>query len=150
MTFALVTIPLAFGLLFTYDVIKINWASNMEDQITIEAQQAASSCSAESVRFRGAQRAQGRPGRKAGARGREPRWKAWILYEQNCMLCHGEGGLGDGPITELDTDMRPPANLTEARMVTMSGQLALHHDLAGYGSMPPCARISPFGSAGTS
>ena len=38
MTFAIVTVPLLIGLIFTYDIIKINWASNMEDQIAISYQ----------------------------------------------------------------------------------------------------------------
>jgi mono/diheme cytochrome c family protein len=40
------------------------------------------------------------------------------LFATNCALCHGEGGLGDGPAAVgLD---KPPANLNEAHVQELS------------------------------
>jgi mono/diheme cytochrome c family protein len=60
-----------------------------------------------------------------------------LLFERNCSVCHGEGGLGDGPITEFwKPDMNRPANLTEARMAEQSdGSLYLTIS-QGFGAMP--------------
>jgi len=139
MTFALVTIPLALGLLFTYDVIKINWASNMEDQIAIEYQQGPRlSAPAESVRFEGPSEPKGGPAENPVPADAVSLERGRLLYDQNCALCHGEGGLGDGPITGFwMADMRPPANLTEARMATMSDSSLYITISQGYGAMPP-------------
>ena len=139
MTFALVTIPLALGLLFTYDVIKINWASNMEDQVAIEYQGGPRrSAPAESVRFDGPSELKAGPVENPVPADAISLERGRILFEQNCMLCHGSGGLGDGPITGFwMAEMRRPANLTEARIATMSGSSLYITISQGFGTMPP-------------
>lgn len=140
MTLVIVAVPLLLGLVLTYDVVKVNWASSMEDQPAVEPQQAPRrSAPVEAVRFDGPSLS------KTGelptnpvpadavslARGAE-------LYTRNCALCHGAGGLGDGPITQYwKPEMKKPADLTETRIKTMSdGSLYLTIS-QGFGTMPP-------------
>ena len=139
MTFTIVAVPLLLGLLFTYDVIKINWASNMEDQIAIEYQQGPRKAApADSVRFDGPSEPDGGLLHNPVPADAVSLERGRILYERNCTLCHGAGGLGDGPITEFwKADMRRPANLTEARMTTMSDSSLYITISQGYGTMPP-------------
>ena len=140
MTLTLVAVPLMLGLLLTYDVIKVNWASTMEDQPAVENQQAPRrSAPAEAVRFDGPSLA------KTGELPVNPvpadavsLERGAELFARNCALCHGAGGLGDGSITQYwKPEMKKPANLTEARMKTMSdGSLYLTIS-QGFGTMPP-------------
>ena len=139
MTLVIVTIPLLIGLLFTYDVIKINWASNMEDQIAIDYQMGPRrSAPDEAIRVEGPSSPKaGVPENPVPAddvsleRGR-------VLFERNCELCHGAGGQGNGPITQFwKPEMRKPANLTEERMKTMSDGTVYITISQGYGTMPP-------------
>ncbi len=53
-TLVAVSIPLALGLIFTYDVFKVNWRSTMEIQPSFRAQEGPRlALAAESVRFDG-------------------------------------------------------------------------------------------------
>ncbi len=139
MTFTVVVVPLLLGLLFTYDVIKINWASNMEDQIAIEYQRGPRKAApADSVRFDGPSEPEGGILQNPVPADAVSLERGRILFERNCQLCHGAGGLGDGPITQFwKTEMRRPANLTEARMATMSDSSFYITISQGFGAMPP-------------
>jgi mono/diheme cytochrome c family protein len=139
-TFFVLGLPFVLGLIFTYDVIKIDWTSTMEDQMAVEYQQGPrKSAPAEAVRFDGP----GLP--KDGqlpanpvpadavslARGEQ-------LYERNCALCHGLAGKGDGPLAAYfrKPDARKPADLTEPRLAQQSDG-ALYITVAqGFGQMP--------------
>ena len=102
MTFTIVAVPMMLVLLFTYDIIKINWASNMEDQIAIEYQQGPrKSAPADSVRFDGPSEPEGGLLQNPVPADAVSLERGRILFERNCMLCHGAAGLGDGPITEF-------------------------------------------------
>lgn len=138
-TLSVLALPFLLGLIFTYDVIKINWASTMEDQIAVEYQQGPrKSAPVEAVRFDGP----GLP--KDGQLPINPvaadaisMTRGRLLYERNCALCHGLTGKGDGPIAAyFRPDARMPANLTEPRLAQQSDG-ALYITIAqGYGQMP--------------
>ena len=54
LTLVIVTVPLLLGLLFTYDIIKINWASNMKFQISVDYQEGPrKSAPAETIKING-------------------------------------------------------------------------------------------------
>jgi mono/diheme cytochrome c family protein len=139
LTLALMTVPLLLGLLLTYDVIKIDWTSTMEDQVIVEVQQGPRlAAPAQSVRF---------DGPSLPKNGKLPEnpvptdavslQRGAILYDINCALCHGETGQGDGPITAYwNPDMRLPADLTEARMAEQSDGALYITISMGFGSMP--------------
>jgi mono/diheme cytochrome c family protein len=140
MTFAIVAVPLLIGLLFSYDVIKINWNSGMEIQPSIGSQEGPRKWAPnDAVAFAGPSVPQDLqqavnpvpPDAVSLQRGQ-------LLFERSCAPCHGEGGQGDGPITRFwKPDMRKPANLTEPRIQAASdGSLYLTIS-KGFGAMPP-------------
>lgn len=140
MTFTVIAIPFLLGLLLSYDVIKINWASGMEDQPSIDYQQGPrKSVLSESVRFDGPSLA------KTGELPNNPvpadtvsLTRGQILYERHCALCHGNKGLGDGSITQFwKPEMKRPTNLTEPRIVQGADGSIYLTIAQGYGTMPP-------------
>ncbi len=140
LTMVLLSLPLMLGLPFLYDVIKMDWSSTMEDQIAVEIQQGPrQSAPADAVPINGSivPRAGELPINPVLAddvslsRGE-------ALYERNCALCHGAGGLGDGPITKFwKPEMKRPANLTEPRMAEQSDGSLYLTIVQGFGAMPP-------------
>jgi len=139
-TLAVLSIVPIIGLLFTYDVIKINWASGMEDQIAIAAQQGPrKSAPAESVRF---------DGESVPKNGKLPinpvpadavsLQRGRQIYGTTCAPCHGTGGQGDGPVTKFWTaDAKRPADLTDPRMKEQSDGALYLTISQGYGAMAP-------------
>lgn len=115
----LAVIPLAAGLLFTYDVIKIDWLSFMEIQSSFNPQEDPLPMPARSVPVDGAVSI---PGLGAPvnpitaddaslARGKE-------LYEINCALCHGVKADGAGPFSAFLQNK--PVSLLAGNPVTTS------------------------------
>ena len=138
-TFTIVTVPLMIGLLFQYDIIKFNWASNMKFQMSVDYQEGPRKWApSDAIKINGPSGpVAGIPDNPVAAdpvsldRGRQ-------LFERNCALCHGQGGQGNGAITEFwNPQMRKPADLTEARMKTMSDGTVYITVSNGYGGMPP-------------
>ncbi len=107
-------------LLFTYDVIKIDWISFMEIQPSYKPMENPLPVPAQSIPVEGAAYI---PGMGAPvnpveadevsiARGAQ-------LYNINCSHCHGTSGLGDGPIAAF-LQNRKPADLTSDLVQTKS------------------------------
>lgn len=98
-------------MIFTYDVVKIEWISFMEIQPSYKPMEKPLPVAAGSIPIEGAAYVTGMgapvnpvPSDSVSVeRGR-------LLFEINCAQCHGAGGQGNGPIAGLITN--PPANLT--------------------------------------
>ena len=110
--FAVVVVLLGALLVFTYDVVKVEWISFMEIQPSYRPMENPLPVPANSIPIEG-------PASIAGmgapvnpvpadatslARGEQ-------LFRLNCVQCHGEGGQGDGAIAVF-LEPRKPANLT--------------------------------------
>jgi len=139
-TAVIVAVPLLLGLILSYDVIKPNWRSTMEVQPAFKAQEGPrESTGSESIRFDGPSIP------KDGEQVQNPvpadavsLERGQQLFKRNCVPCHGEGGLGDGPITRFwKADMKKPANLTEQRIRTASDSTIYLTISQGFGAMPP-------------
>ncbi len=117
--FGVLITPLILGLLFTYDVIKINWVSMMEVQPSFRAQEDPLPLPARSIPVDGAVYIPGlgAPVNPVDAddvslhRGEE-------LYAVHCALCHGASGEGNGPFAAFLENK--PANLLEGNAATQS------------------------------
>ncbi|NTV36673.1 MAG: cytochrome c [Anaerolineaceae bacterium] len=112
------TLPLIVGLLFTYDVIKIEWVSMMEIQPSYFAQEDPLPVPPRSIPIQGAAYISelGAPSNPTKAddaslaRGKD-------LYTNQCALCHGVNGGGNGPLSAFLTKVKP-ANLLAGKALT--------------------------------
>jgi mono/diheme cytochrome c family protein len=112
-TLVILAIPPLLGLLFTYEVIKVDWVTFMKIQPSYRAMKDPLPLPERSIPIEGAAYipAIGSPQNPVSAdaislgRGQS-------LYNVNCALCHGERGQGDGPLAQYLR--RKPANLTGA------------------------------------
>jgi mono/diheme cytochrome c family protein len=128
------------GLIFTYDVIKVNWASGMEDQIAVAAQQGPRQWApAESVRFDGPSLPKdGRLPANPVPADAVSLQRGQQLFGINCAPCHGPAGQGDGSVTSFwKADAKRPADLTDPRLKEQSDGALYLTISQGYGTMPP-------------
>jgi mono/diheme cytochrome c family protein len=124
-------------MLFTYDVIKIDWVSFMKIQPAAQPMEHPLPVPVDSVPVEGAAYV---PGMGAPvnpvstdavsiARGRE-------LYQINCSLCHGPQGTGNGSIATYLTNK--PADLTGLGVQSQSdGAIFMIISVGVPGKMPP-------------
>ncbi len=134
----LVLTPFIVGLLFTFELIKIPFPTDMADQVSVEYQEGPRRLPPE-----GAVPIQGLsvipeefpvnpvpPDEVSLQRGS-------ILYSIHCQLCHGEQGHGDGPLA--DRFERTPQNLT-APTISAEFDGAVYLTITqGFGQMPSLA-----------
>jgi mono/diheme cytochrome c family protein len=133
---AVVAAPLALGLLFTYDIIKIEWVSFMEIQESYNPQEDPLPVPARSVPIEGAAYIAelGAPANPVAAseesiaRGKEG-------YTIACRLCHGPKADGKGPFAAFLQNK--PVSLLEGRPVTLSdGEIFMTITNGVAGKMP--------------
>jgi S-disulfanyl-L-cysteine oxidoreductase SoxD len=139
-TLAVLAIIPMVGLVLTYDVFKINWASGMEDQIAIAAQQGPRKWApAESVRFDGPSLPKdGKPPINPVPADSVSLQRGRQLFATTCAPCHGSAGQGDGSVTKFwKADAKPPANLTDQLMKDQSDGALYLTISQGYGAMAP-------------
>lgn len=116
----IVTIPLLFGLLFSYDIIKVEWISTMKIQPVAKPQRDPLPLPARSVPVQGAAYIAGlgapvnpvQADEVSIARGKQ-------LYETHCALCHGKDAKGKTIIAGFLSKYKP-ADLTEGDAKTTS------------------------------
>ena len=134
----LVLSPFVIGLLFTFEVIKIPFPTDMADQASVSEQEGPRLLPPE-----GAVPVQGlsvipdeSPVNPVPAdevslqRGR-------ILYGLHCQLCHGEQGHGDGPLASRFD--RTPQNLTGPSISAEFDGAVYLTIIQGFGEMPALA-----------
>jgi mono/diheme cytochrome c family protein len=140
----LATVPLLLGLLFTYDIIKIDWISFMEIQPSFSAQEDPLPLPPRSVPVQGAAYIPelGAPANPVAADDASVALGK-TQYEINCKICHGASGKGNGPFSAFLAPKKP-ANLLEGRPVTMSdGELFMVITNGVQGAMPPLKENLP-------
>jgi mono/diheme cytochrome c family protein len=125
-------------LLFTYDIIKIEWPSFMEIQPSYRQMENPLPVPESSIPVEGPVTIPGlgapenpMPGDEASIiRGRE-------LYAINCKMCHGDTGEGTGPVAPFLIKFKP-ANLTSSVVQSKSdGSIFLTITNGIQGAMPP-------------
>jgi mono/diheme cytochrome c family protein len=116
----LLALPFAVGLLFTYDILKIEWISMMEIQPSFRAQEDPLPLPARSVPIQGAMiiEGAGAPENPVPADNVSIQ-RGQALYEPHCGVCHGIQGDGMAVVRSFLREF-PPANLLEGASVEMS------------------------------
>lgn len=133
---ALVAAPLGLGLLFTYDIIKIEWISFMEIQNSFKPQEEPLPVPARSVPVQGADyiAALGAPANPVAADEASIE-RGMGYYEIACRICHGPKADGRGPFAAFLANK--PVSLLEGRPVTLSdGELFMTITNGVEGKMP--------------
>jgi len=118
-TLIIVAIPLILGLLFTYQIIHIDWVSFMEIQPSFRPMEDPLLPPPNSVPVQGAAFVPGEgsasnpisPDKASLERGQ-------AMYQIDCALCHGDQGKGDGSIAE--DLVRKPVDLTGVNVTQLS------------------------------
>jgi mono/diheme cytochrome c family protein len=134
--FAVLGALLGVLMIFSYDVIKINWISFMEIQSSYSAQEEPRPVPAQSIPVEGPAYIPGAgaptnpvPTDKTSlARGAQ-------LFNTHCQMCHGEAGDGTGPISGFFTK-KPPADLSSAPIQSKSDGAIFMTISNGFGYMP--------------
>jgi mono/diheme cytochrome c family protein len=138
MIFAVVGVLFGIMMLFTYDVIKIDWPSFMEIQPSYKQMDDPLPVPERSIPIEGAITipGMGAPGNPTAAddasiaRGKE-------LFAINCQMCHGATGEGTGPVAPFLINFKP-ANLTSDVVQSKSdGSIFLTISNGLEGRMPP-------------
>jgi mono/diheme cytochrome c family protein len=138
MIFAVVGVLFGIMLLFSYDIIKIDWPSFMEIQPSYKQMDDPLPVPERSIPIEGAVviPGMGAPENPTEvddaslARGKE-------LFAINCKMCHGENGQGTGPIAPFLIKFKP-ANLTSDVVQAKSdGSIFLTITNGLEGRMPP-------------
>lgn len=135
---AVAAVGLGILMLFSYDVIKIDWLSFMEVQPSFKAMDHPLPVPAQSIPVEGPAFVpnMGAPSNPVPAdasslaRGAE-------LFQINCTACHGMGGKGDGPVAAFFQKVKP-ADLTGPIVQSLSdGAVFLVISNGKPGAMPP-------------
>ncbi|HZW02529.1 MAG TPA: c-type cytochrome [Anaerolineaceae bacterium] len=106
------SLPLLVGLLFTMDIIKIDWISNMEIQPNFRSMEDPLPLPPNSIPVQGAAYITelGPPANPVEADDAS-REAGKAQYDLHCALCHGPQGQGNGPFASF-LQTYPPADLT--------------------------------------
>lgn len=134
----LVLAPFIIGLLFTYELIKIPFPTNMADQPSVDYQEGPRILP---------------PDRAVPVQGLSvipeefpvnpvptddvSLQRGAVLYAIHCQLCHGAQGQGDGPLAHYFD--RTPQNLTAAQTTAEFDGSVYLTIVQGFGQMPSLA-----------
>lgn len=132
---AVLITPFIIGLLFTYELIKIPFATDMDNQVSIDYQEGPRLLPPD-----GAVPVQGLavipeefpinpiPADEVSLQ------RGKILYDIHCQVCHGALGHGDGSLASYFD--RTPQNLTSAQIVAEFDGSVYLTIMNGFGQMP--------------
>lgn len=132
----LVLLPFIVGPLLTFEVIKIEFPTNMSDQVSVGYQ--------EGPRLPEPEKSVPTTGKAIVLDTVAPNLipadevsvkRGEILYSIYCALCHGDSGEGEGPLAEYYGD-RPIRSLTSSAVTTQFDGQIFQTITQGYSRMP--------------
>ncbi len=140
----IVAMPFLLGLLFTYDVIKINWISFMEIQPSFRPQEDPLPMPARSIPVDGAHFVAGLDAPVNPVPADEVSLqRGKTLFEISCVPCHGAAGDGKGAFSAFLAKVKP-ANLLDDRIKNLSdGSIFMTITNGIPGGMPPMRENLP-------
>jgi len=134
----LVLTPFIIGLLFTFEIIKIPFRTNMENQLSFDYQEGPRLLPPEgAVPVQGQSVIPEQFPENTVASDDVSLQRGAILYSIHCQLCHGSQGHGDGPLAHFFD--RTPQNLTAEQISDEFDGSVYLTILQGFGQMPSLA-----------
>jgi mono/diheme cytochrome c family protein len=135
--FTVLGVLLSIVLLFTYDIIKIEWISFMEIQPSYRPMEDPLPVPARSIPIEGPVTIAGMIPENPMPGDEESIARGANLFEIHCQMCHGQTGEGTGPIAAFLINYKP-ANLTSPVVQSKSdGSIFLTISNGLEGRMPP-------------
>ncbi|MGB3714480.1 MAG: cytochrome c [Candidatus Promineifilaceae bacterium] len=135
----LVALPFIFGLLVTYQVIRIEFPTDMQYQPSIDYQEGPRLLpAADTVPIQGRSMVLDVIPSNPIPVDEVSLQRGEILYSIHCALCHGESGEGEGPLVEYYQD-RPPSDLTSPGVGAQFDGALFRTLSQGFGQMPTMA-----------
>ena len=130
--------PFVFGLLLTFQVIRIRFPSDMEHSPAIGYQEGPRRPPPDqAVPLQGQSVIPEEFPDNPVAADEISVQRGEILYDINCQLCHGSGGQGDGPLSDYFD--RTPENLVGPETAAEFDGSVYLAIVNGFGEMPPLA-----------
>lgn len=127
-------------LLFAYGVLTIPIPTNMADQESVAREMGPRlQAPASSIPIQGATLVRDQPGTAPIPTSPQSVARGAFLFSQNCALCHGPAGAGDGPIGAYFAAVVRPANLTAAPVQSLTDAHIYRVITQGFGAMPSLA-----------
>lgn len=131
-------VPTIIGLLFAYSVLVIPLPNQMVDQLSVAREQGPRlAAPVEAVPVQGPVLIGGNPASAPVPSTADSLQRGAILFSINCVMCHGEGGQGNGTLSGYFTPS--PADLTSDRVQALSDQQIFLVLTQGWGVMPSMA-----------
>jgi mono/diheme cytochrome c family protein len=134
----LVLTPFVIGLLFTFEIIKIPYLTNMADQISVNYQEGPRLLPPEgAVPVQGQSIIPEQFPENPVVSDEVSLQRGAILFSIHCQLCHGAQGHGDGPLAHYFD--RTPQNLTSTQITDEFDGSVYLTIFQGFGQMPSLA-----------
>jgi mono/diheme cytochrome c family protein len=139
----LLTIGAVVSLLFFYDVLKINFPTNMAEQFSYGYEQGPRLAAPDSsVPVQGPDLIAGSPASLAVPSSPNSIQRGKTLFGYNCAMCHGITGVGNGAVGAFFTPK--PFDLTSSTVQGLQSDELFVVISQGFGEMPPFAEnLSP-------
>jgi mono/diheme cytochrome c family protein len=130
-------------LLAAYNVVPISLPSQMVDQDSIGYEQGPRlAASAEAIPIQGPVLIAGQPATEPVPLTADSRQRGQVLFDTHCALCHGQSGMGNGPLNGFFSPK--PADLTGSRVQSLPDAELFLIITQGRGVMPSLAEnLSP-------
>jgi len=140
---AVLTIGAVITLLFFYDVLHIDFPTNMNEQFSYGFEQGPRlAAPAESVPVQGPALIAGEPASLPVPSSPNSLQRGKTLFGINCIMCHGAGGTGNGAVGAFFNPK--PFNLTSSAVQSLPDDELFLVISQGFGVMPPIAEnLSP-------
>lgn len=140
-TLVIFAVPALVILLFSYDIVGVDFDSFMENQRSVKYEEGPHLLPPdEAIPV-------SRPLYTAGEQGAAQNpvradevslQRGGVLFGLNCAVCHGMDGGGNGPVTKFwGEGARPPANLMTERATLFTDDVIYTFISQGIGAMPP-------------
>ena len=134
----LLTIGAVVSLLFFYDVLKIDFPTNMNEQFSYGFEQGPRLAAPDSsVPVQGPDLIGGEPASLPVPSSPNSIQRGKTLFGINCQMCHGAGGTGNGAVGAFFTPK--PFDLTSSKVQNLQDDEIFVVITQGFGVMPPFA-----------